>query len=67
MIIKEITFPSGRTVTQLQPDLGYKYITNNEVWSNLVILGYKDKIENWHDTNEEPPIEENDIPIEEKE
>lgn len=55
MIIKKITFPSGRETIQLEPETGYKYICNDEVWSTLVLLGISDSVENWHDTNEDPP------------
>lgn len=55
MKIRTVTFPSGRTATQLAPDDGYKYISNGEVWSNSVTLGIHDSIDNWHDTNDEPP------------
>lgn len=40
---------------KLQPEEGYKYITNEEVFSTLVFLGKNDSVDNWHDTNEEPP------------
>ena len=63
MIITEITYPSGRTAIQLQPEEGYKYITNGEVWSDLVVLGVSDSVNNWHDTNEEPPEPEPDLEI----
>ena len=52
-------------LTILEPDDGYKYITNGEIWSDLVYLGKSDSIENWHDTNEEPPIEPESEPEEE--
>lgn len=38
------------------PSEGYKYLTNVEVWSERIILGKNDSINNWHDTNEEPPL-----------
>lgn len=37
------------------PDEGYKYISNGEVWSEGIYLGTADSIDNWHDTNDEPP------------
>lgn len=40
---------------KLTPDEGYKYITNGEVYSELVFLGKNDSVDNWHDTNDEPP------------
>ena len=45
---------------KLTPDEGYKYITNGEVWSDLVYLGINDSVDNWHDTNDEPPDPEYD-------
>lgn len=41
--------------TVLEPEDGFKYITNDEVWSTMVFLGKNDNVDNWHDTNEEPP------------
>ena len=38
------------------PSEGYKYITNGEVYSEGIYLGINDSPENWHDTNDEPPI-----------
>lgn len=57
MKIQEKTYPSGNKIIVLSPDDGYKYITNDEIYSTLVYLGKNDSVENWHDTNEEPPIE----------
>lgn len=42
------------------PSDGYKYITNGSVWSEHIYLGRKDNINNWHDTNDEPPEPEED-------
>lgn len=39
----------------LSPEDGYKFITNGETWSTEVWLGTMDKVENWNDTNEDPP------------
>lgn len=36
------------------PSDGYKYISNGETWTNQIILGRSDNINNWHDTNDEP-------------
>ena len=55
MIITEITYPNGEKAIQIQPENGYKYVTNGRVWGELVTLGKTDSVENWHDTNEEPP------------
>ena len=48
------------------PSEGYEYISNGEVWAHSIILGEADDISNWHDTNEEPLEQqeemENDIP-----
>lgn len=43
------------------PDEDYKYISNGEVWTDSIYLGKNDNIANWHDTNDEPPIPEEDI------
>ena len=40
---------------KLTPDVGFDYITNGETWSELVYLGRTDRVDNWHDTNDEPP------------
>lgn len=40
------------------PEEGYKYISNGEVWAHIIALGKSDSIENWHDTNDEPPAPE---------
>jgi len=40
---------------KLTPSEGYNYISNGETWSTLVYLGRTDSVDNWHDTNEEPP------------
>ena len=40
------------------PSEGYKYITNGETYTNEIFLGRMDSIDNWHDTNDEPPVEE---------
>lgn len=45
---------------KLTPNEGYKYITDGEAWSDLVFLGKHDSVDNWHDTNDEPPIPEDD-------
>ena len=39
------------------PSDGYKYLSNTHVWTKSIYLGRTDSIENWHDTNEEPPEE----------
>ena len=58
MIIIRNKISEDEEIIQLKPEENYKYITNGEVWSDWIILGRTDKIENWHDTNEEPPIPE---------
>jgi len=45
-------------ITVLNPEKGYKYITNDKVWTDEAWLGKYDKVENWYDTNEEPPEED---------
>lgn len=48
------------------PSPGYKYLSNGKVWTDSIFLGRTDSIENWHDTNEEPPEpEDEDVPEEE--
>lgn len=42
------------------PEEGYKYISNGEVWAYEIALGKSDSIENWHDTNDEPPAPEDE-------
>ena len=37
------------------PSEGYTYISNGDVWTDSIFLGSSDNIDNWHDTNEEPP------------
>ncbi len=41
-----------------QPSPGFKYLTNGSVWSESIYLGKHDSIDNWHDTNDEPPAPE---------
>ncbi len=40
------------------PDDGYKYLSNGEVWTDGIFLGKSDSINNWHDTNDDPPSED---------
>ena len=47
------------------PSPGYLYVSNGEVWSDSIYLGKDDRIENWHDTNEEPPEPDEEISNEE--
>lgn len=64
MIVSEITYPSGQTAIKIQPESEYKYVSNGEIWSNpepdnnYIILGKTDSVDNWHDTNDEPPTPE---------
>ena len=37
------------------PDDGYKYIVKGDMFCTQIRLGTADSINNWHDTNEEPP------------
>lgn len=39
------------------PDDGYKYISNDEVWTDSIYLGNGADINDWHDTNDDPPDE----------
>jgi hypothetical protein len=43
------------------PSPGFAYISNGEVWTDSIQLGANDRIENWHDTNENPPEPEEDV------
>ena len=43
------------------PSEGYKYITNGSSYSESILLGRTDSIDNWHDTNDEPPSEEDEV------
>ena len=47
------------------PSDGYTYISNGETWTDGIYLGVNDDIENWHDTNEEPPTPEDEVSSEE--
>lgn len=47
------------------PSEGYSYISNGEVWTDSIFIGASDDISNWHDTNDEPPTPEDDVPAEE--
>ena len=42
------------------PSDGFKYISNGTAWSDGIYLGRTDSISNWHDTNDEPPIDDSD-------
>lgn len=48
------------------PGEGYKYLSNGTVWSNGIYLGKSDSIDNWHDTNDEPPDPTEEPTIEDK-
>lgn len=48
------------------PGEGYKYLSNGTVWSDGIYLGKADSINNWHDTNDEPPAPEDEPTIEDK-
>lgn len=48
------------------PDEGYTYITNGEVYTDSIYLGSRDSINNWHDTNDEPPEPEDEPTVEDK-
>ena len=37
------------------PSPGYRYLTNGRIFAENIYLGAADHIENWHDTNDEPP------------
>lgn len=37
------------------PSEGYKYITNGEVFATEIMLGRNQNINDWYDTNDEPP------------
>lgn len=48
------------------PSDGYKYITNGEVYTDSIYLGARDSIDNWRDTNDEPPEPEDEPTVEDK-
>lgn len=58
-----ITFPSGNTAVRLEPEEGYKYVTNGEAYSEMVTIGKNANESDWHDTNDDPPSPEDDPPI----
>lgn len=43
------------------PSEGYAYITNGTVWASEAYLGRSDSVDNWHDTNDEPPTPEEEL------
>ena len=45
------------------PGAGYKYITNGEIYTDIIYLGNKADINDWRDTTEEPPEPGTDDPI----
>lgn len=45
------------------PSDGYAYITNGTVWASEAYLGRSDSVDNWHDTNDEPPSPEDNPSI----
>lgn len=45
------------------PSEGYAYISNGTNWAKEAYLGRSDSVENWHDTNDEPPSPEDNPPI----
>lgn len=44
------------------PGEGFKYLTNGTVFTTGICLGKADNIGNWHDTNDDPPTPEEEIP-----
>lgn len=48
--------------TMLQADEG-KYLTNGEIYTESVFLGKFDSAENWHEVDEMPPEESDDVDI----
>ncbi len=42
------------------PSEGYKYISNGVIFARRIYLGRNDSIDNWHDTNDEPPAPEDE-------
>ena len=43
------------------PSEGFKYISNGEAWTDSILLGKNDSIDNWNDTNDEPPEPEEEV------
>lgn len=48
------------------PDDGYKYIAKGDMFCTQIKLGKADSIDNWHDTNDEPPESEDEPTVEDK-
>lgn len=48
------------------PGEGYKYLTNGVVYTDSIYLGARDSIDNWRDTNDEPPEPVDEPSIEDK-
>lgn len=59
MIREVIAVPNGEII-KLSPSEGYTYITNGETYSTGLYLGNHDSEANWHDTNDKPPIDDED-------
>lgn len=49
----------------ISPSDGYAYITNGTVWASEAYIGRSDSVDNWHDTNDEPPEPEEEVTPEE--
>lgn len=60
-----IEFPSGNTAVHLEPDDGYKYVTDGTTFSESVTLGKNASEELWRDTNDDPPEPEDEVTAEE--
>ena len=48
------------------PSPGYAYLSNGTTWTDGLFLGRKNSIDNWHDTNNEPPAPEDEPTLEDK-
>lgn len=45
----------------VRPSEGFKYVTDGTVYSDCVYLGKNANAGDWQDTNDEPPVPDEDI------
>lgn len=43
------------TLNEYVPSEGFKYVTNGIIFTTALSIGKNESIDNWHDTNDEPP------------
>ena len=58
MIVTPIPCRSGNVIYQLEPSDSYKNVTDGTAVCPFAIVGQSADINRWHDTNEEPPKDE---------